>query len=95
MTYGAPLEWENVAVALERLAAQSAADDEAAAILLDYARSWRNVLYNNHDPRRLRWLHAAVATAQRAARHGTRPTFSRPRATSSPFGPTPRRPRQI
>ncbi len=65
MTYGAPLEWENVAVALERLAAQSAADDEAAAILLDYARSWRNVLYNNHDPRRLRWLHAAVATAQR------------------------------
>ena len=44
MTYGAPLEWENVAVALERLAAQSAADDEAAAILLDYARSWRNVL---------------------------------------------------
>ncbi len=65
MTYGAPLEWENVAIALERLAAASPADDAAAAILLDYARSWRNILFNNHDPRRVRWLAAAVAAARR------------------------------
>ncbi|MFZ2362321.1 MAG: tetratricopeptide repeat protein, partial [Anaerolineae bacterium] len=65
MTYDAPLEWENGAVALERLAAWSASDDEAAAILLDYARSWRNVLTNNYDPRRMGWLEAAVAAAQR------------------------------
>jgi hypothetical protein len=65
MTYSSPPEWENVAVALERLAAESPADDEAAAILLDYARSWRNVLTNNYDPRRVRWLGAAVAAARR------------------------------
>ncbi len=65
MTYSAPWEWDNVALALERLAAELARDDEAANILLTYARSWRNVLTNNHDPRRMRWLEAAVAAARR------------------------------
>jgi tetratricopeptide (TPR) repeat protein len=58
-------EWENIAVALEYLADQQTADDEAAAILLDCAKTWRNVIVNNHDPRRMRWLETAVAAARR------------------------------
>ena len=65
MTYSAPLEWANVTAALERLVARAPADDAAARLLVAYSRDWRNVLYNNHDPRRLVWLTAAVAAAER------------------------------
>jgi tetratricopeptide (TPR) repeat protein len=58
-------EWENIAVALEYLADQQTADDEAATILLDCAKTWRNVIVNNYDSRRMGWLQAAVAAAKR------------------------------
>lgn len=65
MTYSAPREWANVTAAFDRLAASAPSDDAAARTLVTYARAWRNTLYNNHDPRRLGWLDAAVAAAQR------------------------------
>ncbi|MCX6033317.1 MAG: C25 family cysteine peptidase [Chloroflexi bacterium] len=65
MTYSAPLEWANVTAVFERLTARAPADNAAAQLLIEYSRSWRNVLYNNHDPRRLAWLTAAVAAAER------------------------------
>ncbi len=65
MTYSAPREWTNVTAAFDRLAASAPADDAAARTLVACARGWRNTLYNNHDPRRLGWLDAAVAAAQR------------------------------
>ena len=65
MTYSAPLEWANVTAAWERLAAGAPTDDAAARLLVAYSRNWRNVLYNNHDPRRLVWLTAAVSAAER------------------------------
>jgi tetratricopeptide (TPR) repeat protein len=63
MTYASPLEWENVAAAIERLVA--AGDDELARALLPITHHWRNVLFNNHDPRRSRWLEAAAVLAAR------------------------------
>ena len=65
MTYSAPLEWANVTAALDRLAALASTDEPAGQLLVAYSRHWRNVLYNNHDPRRLAWLDAAVAAAER------------------------------
>ena len=65
MTYSAPLEWANVTAAWARLAAGAPTDDAAARLLVAYSRNWRNVLYNNHDPRRLVWLTAAVSAAER------------------------------
>ncbi|MBX3052859.1 MAG: TIR domain-containing protein [Caldilineaceae bacterium] len=65
MNYAAPAEWEGVSLAIERLAAAQATDVEAARLLIRYSHHWRNVLYNNHDPRRGDWLAAAVAAAQR------------------------------
>ena len=66
MTYSAPWEWSNVTAAFDRLTTSGPEDDMATEILIAYARHWRNVLYNNHDPRRLSWLDAAVIAAQRA-----------------------------
>ncbi|MCS6845552.1 MAG: NB-ARC domain-containing protein, partial [Caldilineales bacterium] len=63
MRYSAPLEWEQVAQALERLSGEASRDDEAARVLVAYSRHWRNVLVNNHDPRRWRWLEAAYQAA--------------------------------
>ena len=66
MTYSSPWEWANVTAAFERLATRGPEDSVAAETLVAYARHWRNVLYNNHDPRRLNWLNAAVEAARRA-----------------------------
>ena len=65
MTYSAPLDWENVALAVQRLTDGWKKDDEAADILLTYAANWRNIIYNNHDPRRAGWLEAAEGAARR------------------------------
>ncbi|MCB0098684.1 MAG: hypothetical protein KDE46_23280, partial [Caldilineaceae bacterium] len=68
MTYAAPLEWEQVAQAVEWLCATTLddpGDAETAQGLLAYSRHWRNVIYNNHDPRRSHWLECAVQSAQR------------------------------
>ena len=70
MTYSVPLEWANVTAVLDRLAMVTPSDDTAAHLLVAYSRSWRNVLYNNHDPRRLGWLDAAAAAAQRVGEKG-------------------------
>ncbi len=66
MRFSAPLEWSNVTAAFDRLAARGPEDRTAAETLVAYARHWHNVLYNNHDPRRLGWLDAAVEAARRA-----------------------------
>jgi tetratricopeptide (TPR) repeat protein len=65
MGYNAPIEWSNVTAALDWLAGREPADDEAARLLLAYARNWRNVVFNNHDPRRMDWLEAARVAAER------------------------------
>ncbi len=65
MTYSAPLEWSNVAAALDWLKGQATGDDDAARLLVRYAQRWRNVLFNNYDPRRLAWLEAARGAAER------------------------------
>ena len=65
MNYAAPVEWDGVTLAIERLVAVQATDDEAAQLLIRYSHHWRNVLYNNHNPRRADWLSAAVRAAER------------------------------
>jgi tetratricopeptide (TPR) repeat protein len=65
MTYSAPLEWVNVVYAIETLCRLAAHDDAAGHALLAFAQNWRNVLFNNHHPRRLHWLNMAVQTATR------------------------------
>ncbi len=67
MTYSAPLEWAQVAAALDRLEQAASSDDAAASVLVEVSRAWRNTLYNNHDRRRLGWLNAAVVAARRVA----------------------------
>ncbi|MFL5805013.1 MAG: tetratricopeptide repeat protein, partial [Roseiflexaceae bacterium] len=64
MTYSAPLEWDNVTAAIERLA-RRADDDRSAQALLGYAQGWRNVIFNNYDSRRVAWLSAARIAADR------------------------------
>ena len=59
MTYSAPLEWENVTAAFEFLAAAGGNDLPAMRLLVACSWHWRNVLYNNHHPRRMAWLEAA------------------------------------
>ena len=63
MTYDRPWEWEQVANAVAWLASRLATDAEAAAALLTFARTWRNVLTNNYDPRRVTWVALAVDAA--------------------------------
>ena len=65
MTYTLPVEWDSVALAIERLVSAQPTDDETAQLLIRYSHHWRNVLYNNHDPRRAKWLDAAVRAADR------------------------------
>jgi len=65
MTYSAPLEWSNVAAAVDRLAELMPTDDAAARVLVAYAQHWSTVLFNNYDPRRVAWLEAADAAAER------------------------------
>ena len=65
MTYSAPLEWSNVAAAVDRLAELMPTDDAAARVLVAYAQHWQNVLVNNYDPRRVAWLEAADTAAER------------------------------
>ena len=65
MTYAVPAEWDGVTLAIERLAALQQTDDEAAHLLIRYSHNWRNVLFNNHDPRRGGWLAAATTAAER------------------------------
>ena len=65
MTYATPLEWDNVILALDRLAGRAQMEDEAAQVLVIYSHFWRNVLFNNHHPRRAAWLEAAVSAAHR------------------------------
>jgi tetratricopeptide (TPR) repeat protein len=71
MTYSAPLEWDNVSAAFDRLV-RRIDDGRAARVLLNFARSWHNVLYNNYDPRRLRWLEVARAAAEWIGGHRDR-----------------------
>ena len=63
MTYDRPWEWEQVAWAVAWLAPQVAAQQDSAEALLAFARTWRNVLTNNYDPRRTHWVTLAVTAA--------------------------------
>lgn len=74
MTISEPTEWVQTTAAFDWLTVQMwptsastavSADERAAsaAVLLTCAQHWRNVIYNNHDPRRIRWLQAAAQAA--------------------------------
>jgi tetratricopeptide (TPR) repeat protein len=65
MTYSTPLEWANVAAALDWLAQAAPQDDQAARLLLDYRSAARNTLHNNYDPRLQGWLDVALPAARR------------------------------
>src|SRR5206468_62250 len=67
MTYSAPLEWANVAAALDWLAQAAPHGDAAARLLLDYRSAASNTLHNNYDPRLRGWLDAALSAARRLA----------------------------
>jgi hypothetical protein len=65
MTYSAPLEWANVAAALDWLAQAAPRDDMAARLLVEYQIPAKNTLHNNYDPRLRGWLDATLAAARR------------------------------
>ena len=65
MTYDAPREWAHVTRAIEWLVRAWPTDNEAAQVLLAFTKDWRNVLYTNHDSRRLAWLQVGLQVAFR------------------------------
>jgi len=65
MRYDAPMEWADVVAAMDWMSADAQPGQPVVQqVLVAYSRHWRNTLYNNYHPRRLRWLEAALAAAR-------------------------------